>query len=62
LASGSFSGTVRLWEVATGRERRVFRGHQASVVVLRFSPDGRRLISGGADAVGMVWGVMGAPD
>ena len=59
LASGSYGGTVRLWEVATGRERRVFRGHQGSVVALRFSPDGRRLISGGADAVGMVWDVLG---
>jgi RNA polymerase sigma factor (sigma-70 family) len=59
LASGSWNGTVRLWEVVTGKERQSFHGHQGAIVTLAFSPDGRRLVSGGVDAVSMVWDATG---
>src|SRR5262249_12401300 len=45
LASASADRTVRLWEVATGREMAVLRGHENSVWPVVFSPDGRRLAS-----------------
>ena len=35
-------GAVRVWEVATGQEVRVLRGHTDRVVSSVFSPDGRR--------------------
>jgi WD40 repeat protein len=47
LASAGADCTVRLWEVATGRERAVLRGHTVTVLGLAFSPDGKRLASGG---------------
>ena len=47
LASGSSDGTVRLWEVASGREATQLRGHVGWVVALAFTPDGLALASGG---------------
>ncbi|MHC4860113.1 MAG: WD40 repeat domain-containing protein, partial [Planctomycetota bacterium] len=46
LASGSRDGAVRLWDVATGRQVAVLRGHRRPVFSLAFSPDGRTLASG----------------
>ena len=46
LASGSDDHTVRLWDVASGRERLTLTGHTASVRAVAFSPDGATLASG----------------
>src|SRR5438270_132517 len=43
LASGSFDGTVKLWDVATGRERRTIEAHGNGVQCLAVSPDGQTL-------------------
>ena len=45
LASGSVNGTVKLWDVASGREFRTFSGSPFSVA---FSPDARILASSGS--------------
>jgi len=42
ILSGSNDRTVRLWDVETGKELRVFEGHTDHVVSVAFSPDGRR--------------------
>jgi len=50
LASASMDGTVRLWDIATGQVRRVFRPHdERGVRTVRFSPDGLVLATGGDD-------------
>jgi len=38
-----------LWDVATGKRREVFKGHKTPVYRVAFSPDGRRVASGGAE-------------
>jgi WD40 repeat protein/serine/threonine protein kinase len=40
---------VKAWDVAAGTEVAAFRGHTLPVLVVRFSPDGRRLVSCGCD-------------
>src|SRR5262249_12649888 len=49
LASGSHDRTVRLWDVATGKELLPFEGHRSIVRSLAFMPDGKTLVSNGWD-------------
>jgi RNA polymerase sigma factor (sigma-70 family) len=50
LASANADRTVRLWEVGTGKEVRVLRGHGSPVAAVAFSPDGKLLASRSGDA------------
>ncbi len=62
LASGSMDGTVRLWDLPSGKELGRF-GKDVDpfkggwVLSLAFSPDGRTLISGGLDNTAHIWDV-----
>jgi RNA polymerase sigma factor (sigma-70 family) len=49
------TGEIIAFEVATGKPRRTLTGHQGYIGGLAISADGRRLISGGADGVAIVW-------
>jgi RNA polymerase sigma factor (sigma-70 family) len=49
--------TVRVWDLATGRELRRFEGHLGRVKALAFTPDGRSVVSGSEDATALVWDV-----
>jgi WD40 repeat protein len=50
IASSSFDGTVRLWDLATGAEVGAIR-HGPEASGLAFSPDGTLLASAGTDGV-----------
>ena len=47
IAGGEPGGAVHLWNVAEGEELRIFKRHQAPVLALAFSPDGKTLASAG---------------
>jgi WD40 repeat protein len=46
--------SVRLWDVSTGSELRMFTGHQLAVAAVAFSRDNRNLISVSSDAIS-IW-------
>src|SRR5208283_4112065 len=56
LASGSGDTTVKLWDVASGRELRTLSGHTAVVLSVAFSSDGT-LASGSVDNTIKLWDV-----
>src|SRR5262249_32679061 len=56
-----WDGTVRLWEVSTGKEIRRFLGHLGNVWQVQFSPDGKRLLSGSADRTARLWDIQDRP-
>jgi WD40 repeat protein len=51
------SATLRLWDIATGKEMRHWDGHRDRVNALAFSPGGDRLASASADGTVLVWKV-----
>jgi eukaryotic-like serine/threonine-protein kinase len=58
LAVGSQQGTISLWSVAQPSHPSLFvhlPGHRGRVTNLVFDPEGRRLASGGTDALVEVW-------
>ncbi|EIV91289.1 WD40 repeat-containing protein [Frankia sp. QA3] len=57
IASGSYDGTVRIWDVATGRTVAVLAGHQDSVTCVAFDATGARLASGSWDNTAKIWDV-----
>ncbi|MDE0504772.1 MAG: sigma-70 family RNA polymerase sigma factor, partial [Candidatus Poribacteria bacterium] len=48
LASGGWDRLITLWNLESKKPIRELSGHTGEIHVLAFSPDGRRLISGGA--------------
>ncbi|MCI0458952.1 MAG: WD40 repeat domain-containing protein [Gemmataceae bacterium] len=57
LATASLDRMVRLWDIATGEELGCFAGHQAGVMAVAFSRDGKHLVSGSGDSTALVWEV-----
>ena len=56
VASGGQDGTVRLWDVARGREiGDPMTGHVGAVRAVAFSPDGQTIASGGDDRTVRLW-------
>jgi WD40 repeat protein len=56
VIGGLEDNTARIWDVQTGRELKVFRGHELPVGAVAFSNDGRSLISASVDSI-RVWDV-----
>jgi WD40 repeat protein/tRNA A-37 threonylcarbamoyl transferase component Bud32 len=57
VLTGSGDGALHLWEAATGKELRQFKGHDRAVETLAFSPDGQTALSGGVDKTARLWDV-----
>ena len=55
IATGGEDSTVRVWDLATGTELLVLRGHAGRVESVAYSPDDRRIISGSCDSTIKIW-------
>ena len=57
VVSGSFDATLKVWDVATGRELRTLLGHKDLVNGVAFSSDGKTVASGSKDKTIKLWDV-----
>jgi WD40 repeat protein/serine/threonine protein kinase len=57
LATGSFDGTVELWDIGTHALRKTLKGHQSAIVALAINQKGDRLASASADGSIRIWDV-----
>jgi WD40 repeat protein len=53
--SGGFDRTMRLWDVETGKQLGLFRGHTDLVYDVAFSPDGQKALSSSFDMSLRLW-------
>ena len=49
------AGNLKVWDLASGKERHVLAGHAKKVIALAFSPDGKTLASGSMDGSARLW-------
>lgn len=55
LYTAGDDGTLRSWDVATGRELMRIAAHKQRIIALAISGDGTRLATGGQDSFARLW-------
>ncbi|KAJ0146221.1 D-xylose 1-dehydrogenase [Fusarium oxysporum f. sp. albedinis] len=57
IASGSDDRTIKIWNVATGKEEWTLKGHKGCIYSVAFSNDGMLIASGSDDKTIKIWNV-----
>lgn len=60
LAAGGPTGNVQLWDPQDRKVRRTMQGRAPGLLQMRFSPDGRHIVTLHEDASGRLWSVQEA--
>ena len=55
IVAGCYDGTVKIWDVNSGKAIKSFEGHNTSVDFVGFTSDGRKIISKDDDGVILQW-------
>lgn len=55
IVTASYDKTARIWDVSTGREIAILKGHEGPVERAEFSPDGGRVITAARDDTARIW-------
>jgi WD40 repeat protein/tRNA A-37 threonylcarbamoyl transferase component Bud32 len=55
VLTGSSDETLRLWDTASGQEKKILSGHHAKILTAFFTPDGKRALSGAEDGTLRLW-------
>jgi WD40 repeat protein len=55
IVSGSYDGTVRIWDAVTGELQQTLTGHTDYVESVAWSPDSTRIVSGSRDKTVRIW-------
>ncbi len=58
IASGSNDKTIKLWDVATGKELKTFIEEQEVVTSIKFTPDGKHILSATTGSGVKVWDII----
>lgn len=56
-ATGSFDGSVKIWDIESGMELKTFNGHSVMIKSIGFSYDQSKLISGDGNGVVILWDI-----
>ncbi len=62
LAAAGTDQTVAVWNPASGRLKRTFRGGGATMIAVAYDPSGSRLASAGSDRIVRVWNLRAGGD
>ena len=55
IVTSSYDDTARIWDLSSGEETAVLRGHEGPVERAEFSPDGSRVITAARDGTARIW-------
>lgn len=58
FATGGQMGIVRIYDLVTGNFLTDCRAHSSAVMAIKFSPDGKQIVSTGMDGLVAIWNVF----